>query len=280
MEVTWHDKSNTEQISGCCELPGFQNHNMFFLYFQFDMKDNFSKNSDEYARFRPGYPDAVFDYLKSLCKNHGTAWDCATGNGQVAEKLSVFFDQVYATDISQNQMDHAPEKSNIEYAVQPAEHTDFPDDFFDLIVVAQAIHWFDFDAFYAEVRRTGKPQSILAVLGYGLIRINSEMDPIIQRLYIEVLGEYWDPERKYIEEHYRSIPFPFEELEVPEFRNKYFWTYDQLIGYLHTWSAVKHYIEANGQNPIESIADDLKASWGETGEREVEFSLLLRVGKI
>jgi hypothetical protein len=244
------------------------------------MKGNFSKNSDEYARYRPGYPDALFDYLKSICKNQETALDCATGNGQVAEKLADFFEQVHATDISQSQMDHAPLKSNIQYSVQPAEQTDFPDDFFDLIVVAQAIHWFDFDAFYKEVKRTGKSHSILAVLGYGLLHINSDSDKIIQRLYSDILGEYWDQERKFIDGHYQNIPFPFQEMEAPEFGNENFWTYDHLIGYLHTWSAVENYIDAKGHNPIELIADELKASWGKAGEREVGFPLLLRIGKI
>ncbi len=244
------------------------------------MKDHFSENSNQYAQFRPDYPDAVFDYLKKLCPTRERAWDCGTGSGQVAKKLADIFDRVYATDISQPQLDHAFKKDNIHYSLQPAEQTDFPDRYFDLIVVAQAIHWFDRNRFYIEVRRTAKKAAALVIMGYGLLQISDEIDPVIQTLYSEILGQYWAPERKQIDDHYRTIPFPFEELELPAISNCHVWTYDHLIGYLHTWSAVRHYIRQTRTNPIDAIADELLDAWGDRGEREVEFPLLLRIGKL
>src|SRR5690606_31022464 len=111
----------------------------------------------------------IFDFLNTLIPGKGAAWDCGTGNGQVASKLAKTFGEVFATDQSQAQIDQAIPASNIRYSVQPAEKTDFNEEQFDLIVVAQAIHWFDFDRFYAEVRRTGKRHAVLCVMGYGLL---------------------------------------------------------------------------------------------------------------
>jgi Methylase involved in ubiquinone/menaquinone biosynthesis len=244
------------------------------------MKDNFSSQSDQYAKFRPTYPSELFAYLNGLVATKKTAWDCGTGNGQVAFELAKTFEHVFATDISQSQLDHALQAKNITYSVQPAEKTNFEDGIFDLIVVAQAIHWFDFDAFYAEVRRTGKQNALLAVVGYGRIEINPEIDKLITEFYTNVIGPYWDKERSYIDEHYTTIPFPFQELKTPSFENVHHWKLDHLIGYLNTWSAVKHYIKQHQQNPVENLLLQLKPLWQNGEIKAVRFPILLRVGNI
>ena len=244
------------------------------------MKDNFSSRSDQYAQFRPTYPDALFDYLLSIVPATDSAWDCGTGNGQVAHRLAAKFATVYATDISRQQMDNAVVLPNIHYSVQSAEKTDFSDSSFDLITVAQAIHWFDFDAFYKEVSRTVRSGGVLAVIGYNLIRISPAIDAVVDRFYRDVVGPYWDKERRYIDEGYRTIPFPFDEIKTPSFKNAFTWTLDHLIGYIGTWSAVKHYEKKNGSGPVELIRDELRQAWGEVGSRAVDFPMLLRVARI
>jgi ubiquinone/menaquinone biosynthesis C-methylase UbiE len=210
----------------------------------------------------------------------GKAWDCGTGNGQVAEQLAAYFQHVEGTDISQSQLDNAVQLSNITYSKQPAEHTDFAARTFDLIVVAQAIHWFTFDEFYAEVKRTLTTNGILAVMGYGVIAITTKVDVVVNRLYTYIIGPYWDKERRYIDENYQTIPFPFKEVPCPQFAIIQHWTVEHLIGYLETWSAVKHYQKLNGNNPVDLIKDELTEAWGNATERQVKFPVLLRVGKI
>ncbi|MCB0637844.1 MAG: methyltransferase domain-containing protein [Lewinella sp.] len=244
------------------------------------MKDNFSSQSDQYARYRPTYPAAYFDYLDTLVPNKQTAWDCGTGNGQVAVQLARTFDRVFATDISQAQIDQARPADHITYSVQPAEATDFPDLFFDLIIAAQAIHWFDFDRFYAEVRRTAKEEALLCVVGYARPTITDAVDQVVTEFYTQVVGPYWDPERRYIDDHYQTIPFPFEEIEPPAFAHELSWSLEHLIGYLNTWSAVKHFIRANGYNPVDALRARLEAQWGEAPLRPVRFPLLLRLGYV
>lgn len=185
------------------------------------MKDNFSKQSNQYAKYRPTYPNAFFEHLKGLMSTHENAWDCGTGNGQVAVQLANTFENVYASDISASQIANAPILRNVHYSIQAAEQTSFQDDFFDLIVVAQAIHWFDFEKFYDEVRRTAKDGALIVVIGYGRVEISPEIDAIVNHFYHDVIGKYWDAERRYIDENYQTIPFPFEEIKAPHFNNSY-----------------------------------------------------------
>lgn len=242
-------------------------------------KDNFSLHADNYAKYRPTYPLEFFDYLNSILIDKQNAWDCGTGNGQVAYELAKTFDYVFATDISQSQIDNALQADNISYSVQPAENTTFNNKQFDLIVVAQAIHWFNFDRFYAEVRRTSKKNTLLCVIGYGRIIISEPIDRLISDFYYNVIGTYWDKERKYIDDNYETIPFPFDEIKTPKFEMRHTWTLEHLMGYLNTWSAVKHFIKQNGFNPIDKLQTEIIPLW-DCEELEVAFPLLLRIGKI
>lgn len=243
------------------------------------MKDNFSDNASSYAQFRPHYPDELFGQLLPLVTNKQAAWDCGTGNGQVAGVLADHFKDVYGTDISSEQLNQAVQKPNIHYSVQPAEHTDFADDVFDLVTVAQAIHWFRFHEFFTEVRRTLKPGGLFAVIGYGLLETDEPLQQLLHHFYRKIVGPYWDAERRYLDEDYKTIPFPFEEIAMPALSMKYSWTYDQLLGYLRTWSAVKHYKQRNGVDPVGLIEADLTACFGTLNEKEFVFPLLLRVGR-
>ena len=244
------------------------------------MKDNFSSASDLYAKYRPTYPQELFDFIQKHVNNKITAWDCGTGNGQVAYELAKTFQHVYASDISQSQLDHALLANNISYSLQPAENTNYKNNAFDLIVIAQAIHWFDFEKFYQEAKRTAKENAIIAVIGYGRITISKEIDEIISNFYTQIIGPFWDKERKYIDENYATIPFPFQEIEAPKFENKHLWNFNHLIGYLNTWSAVKHFKTKNGFNPIDKLRLELEKHWHNNEEKEITFPILLRLGFI
>lgn len=241
-------------------------------------KDNFSAQAAGYANFRPHYPAEMIQYIVSFITNKDTALDLATGNGQVAAALAPHFNKVYATDISAKQLENAKTAPNIYYSVGRAEATGFADDSFDLVTVAQAVHWFDFDVFYTEVKRILKPGGVLAILGYGLFSSNPDADKLIRHFYSDIVGPYWDPERRYLDENYETIPFPLKEIEAKTFANSFIWTFDQLVGYLNTWSAVQHYINKNGKNPVDLIKDDLYTVW-EAGDKRVYSPLLLRMGR-
>jgi SAM-dependent methyltransferase len=243
------------------------------------MKDYFSTQSKAYAAFRPDYPNELYQFIFQHLKEKKIAWDCATGNGQVAKYLSRDFEYVYATDISQQQLDHAAKIKNIFYSISPGEKTSFKEDQFDLITVAQALHWFDRDAFYKEATRVAKPGALLAVWGYALLYIEPGIDEIIMEFYHKTVGPYWDSARKLVEEKYRTIAFPFEEIQAPPFSIKVQWTLEQLSGYLSSWSSTQKYIKENDHDPVAPLMKRLEKYWTQP-EMTVIFPIFTRIGKI
>ncbi|MCD9017283.1 class I SAM-dependent methyltransferase [Parachryseolinea silvisoli] len=243
-------------------------------------KDYFSGHAKVYAAFRPAYPVALYDFIFRHLPQRRRAWDCATGNGQVARHLAQHFQHVDATDISQQQLDNAYRADNITYSVAPAEKSGFADGRFDLITVAQALHWFDTHAFYQEVRRTGAPGGLLAVWGYASLRIEPFVDEIITDFYSRIVGPYWDDARRLVEERYLTIPFPFPEIPSPGFHIDVVWTLDHLAGYLESWSATQKYTRATGINPVPELCGRLRAYWSENDTKTVRFPIFLRLGEI
>lgn len=244
-------------------------------------KDHFSSHATDYAKYRPRYPASLFEYLASLTTEHDRAWDCATGNGQAALSLASFFAQVIATDASQSQLDSAPrhEKINYRLATAEEEHTDIENGSVDLVTVAQALHWFELDAFYAEVKRVLKPAGVLAVWAYNLLEIEPEIDTKVNEFYGATVGPFWPPERHLIEDGYRSLPFPFRELDSPPVEMEAGWSLFDLVGYLRTWSATNRFVAARGFDPVTALADELLTVWDAPHEeKQVRWPLSLRVG--
>jgi ubiquinone/menaquinone biosynthesis C-methylase UbiE len=246
-------------------------------------KDYFSKQASAYARYRPSYPNELFEYLASITPQHETAWDCATGNGQVALALTPYFQQIYATDASERQVSQAFQHDRIHYQVAPAERTELGDRSIDLITVAQALHWFDLERFYQEVRRVAKPECIVAFWAYGWFEIPTASDAAKQvlREFHELVEPFWPPERRIVEDQYRSISFPFVEQTMPAFAMTDEWTAEHLIGYLGTWSATQRLIEQQGIEPIEQFSNHLIQVWGSPqSTQEILWPLYFRVGRL
>lgn len=240
------------------------------------MKDLFSGGSQRYKQARPAYSTQIVKEILKHVPERNFAWDCGAGSGQFTQLLAPYFGHVVATDISEAQLQQAPYFENVSYQLQAAEQTTIPDQSIDLVTVAQAIHWFNFDAFYKEVIRVLKPQGVLAIIGYGLIQVqDAAINALVQQLYAETLKDYWDSERRYIDELYQTIPFPFHEQAVPELRLEYQWTGQQLLSYLKTWSGLKHYQEHNRNDPLQPISAALQAA---TEPLDVTFPVLLRIG--
>ena len=205
-------------------------------------------------------------------------WDCSTGNGQAAVALAEFFACVYATDASATQIEHAQANDRVEYQVAPAERSGLDDASMNLVTVAQAIHWFDFDAFFDEVRRVLKPDGLLAVWTYGVPTIEGVPDDVLLHFHRQVVGPYWPPERRYVDEDYETIPFPFDELETPGFSTSLMLGFDDFLGFVRTWSAVKQYVEQRGEDPVPIIEAEMSRHWRD-GERRFTWPVYLRIGR-
>jgi SAM-dependent methyltransferase len=241
-------------------------------------KDHFSKQASDYAKFRPQYPPELFKYLGGIAPQRKLAWDCGTGNGQAAVALASVFERVVATDASEAQIANAEAHARVEYRVAPAENSGIETATIDIITVAQALHWFDLDRFYAEVKRVLKPSGIIAASAYNLLKIAPAIDEIVNRYYYEIVGPFWPPERELVE-NFADLPFPFHKIDPPEFEMTARWNLEQLMGYLRTWSATQRFIAANRRDPLEEIYDELRSAWGEAQQlHRVVWPVTLRVG--
>jgi len=240
--------------------------------------DHFSQDPHGYSRYRPHYPPELFAYLESITRSHSCAWDCATGSGQAAAGLVRHYAKVIATDASAAQIAQAVVHPRVTYAVRSADDSGLDTGSSDLITVAQALHWFDIDDFAAEAVRVLKPGGIIAAWTYNLVRVIGALDAVIERLYYRTLNNDWPPQRRLVETGYQGIEMPFRELVCPIFQMAEEWTFERFLGYLNTWSAVKHYSQRTGENPMVLIVADLRAAWGEpTAMRRITWPLQVRI---
>jgi ubiquinone/menaquinone biosynthesis C-methylase UbiE len=242
--------------------------------------DHFSGVANRYADFRPRYPAELFDYLATLAPKDAHVWDCAAGNGQATHDLAERFGKVIATDASKEQIASATSNPKVDFRVAPAEQSGLPDESVGLITVAQALHWFDLERFYGEARRVLKPNGVLAAWAYGINSVEGDaVNQLVQDFYANVVGPYWPPERKLVEDGYTTIPFPFVEITPPVFRMEARWSLEQLLGYFSTWSATNRFLKATGRNPIEPLSEELSHVWGDiNSSRIIVWPLSLRIG--
>jgi ubiquinone/menaquinone biosynthesis C-methylase UbiE len=244
-------------------------------------KDLFSSQADLYAKYRPAYPQELFDYILSFVRERECAWDCATGNGQAAKVLAEHFNQVEATDISEKQLQHAEQKENIHYQLTPAEQTSFADGSFDLITIATGYHWLDWKEFYKEANRVGKNGCVVAAWAYHVFYCTDEnITDIIRHFYHQIIHAHWDRERRYVDDRYTTVEFAFDPLPTKDFELVVHWKREDFFGYLSTWSAVQNYIKQKVESPLKHIEDDVEKAWQDGSVKEFHFPLFLRLGRV
>ncbi len=247
-----------------------------------DAKDLFSAQASDYAKYRPTYPQALFTYLTNLSPHRKVAWDCATGNGQSAFELAKFYQTVFATDLSQKQIQQAKKHPQIRYSQGRAEQSGLPPGSVDLITVAQAFHWFDHRLFFREARRVIRPDGgLLAVWMYEHSVINKSVDEVLRDFHSEVVGKYGENELKTFKANFQKMSLPIQEIIPPTFEMSRMWTLEQLKGYLFTWSATQTAIRKTGKNPVEQLSSRIDAAWGDANlTYEVRWPVVLRVGRL
>jgi SAM-dependent methyltransferase len=231
-----------------------------------DTSKLFNDKSDLYAQARPQYPAELFAFIKTLIPNANTVWDCATGNGQAAVGLSKVFDHVYATDISDEQIANHLRLDNVAFSVSPAERTVFANNMFDLVSVAQALHWFDFNKFWPEVQRVLKPGGAFITYAYSWFAITPQIDALVESEVKAVIAPYWAAQNQLVIDGYKDVEFPFEKAEVPKINLQIRWNFSQFMNYLHTWSATRRCMDDKGETFFEHAQDKLKKSWGDPTE--------------
>lgn len=244
----------------------------------------FDQGGEAYARFRPEYPPELAQFLASVSPGTALALDVGCGSGQLTVQLADHFARVVGVDPSASQVAHATSHPRVEYVCAPAEALQMvpvANHSVQLITAAQAAHWFDLPRFYAEVRRLGAPRAVVALLSYGVPRLDNALEPRFSRFYWDEIGPYWPAERQWVEAGYAGLPFPFAEEAAPTLEIRKTWRLEELLGYIATWSAVRRLREVGREDILQGFATDLAAQWGDpAGEREVCWPIRMRLGRV
>ncbi len=243
--------------------------------------DHFGKVAVSYAEHRPSYPAGLFSWLAHECASHDMAWDCGAGNGQASIALANHFDKVIATDLSDSQITNAKAHARVDYRVAPAEASGLPSSCVEIVTIAQALHWFDLEKFYSEVKRVLKPDGLIAAWSYGMIVVtNDATNDCLQHFYHHVIGPYWPSERHHVENGYRDLAFPFERIKTPNLTMNVEWTLNQLLGYLRSWSASARYHAATGIDAVDELSHQLITTLPTPAESiEVQWPLSILAGR-
>ena len=238
-------------------------------------KDHFSAVAADYASARPEYPRGLFAWIASIASARGQAWEAGCGSGQATRDLASHFDRVHATDPSAAQIAQAHGPGNVAFAVEPGERCSLPDASADAVCVAQALHWFDRDAFFAECARVLRPGGVLVAWGYQDIIVPPELHAANAALQAEILP-YWPSERTLIDEAYASFDWPFAPVDVPEFELRAQWTLPRLLGYFSSYSASKRHRDATGRDAVAAHAGTFAQAWGDPQQpRTVQWPLFV-----
>jgi len=241
----------------------------------------FDRGGKDYARFRPDYPADLAAFLASVSPDRALAVDVGCGNGQLTVPLAAHFDRVIGLDPGEEQIAHAAAHPRIAYGCAHAERLPVASHRADLVTVAQAAHWFDLPRFYGEVRRTAASGGVVALVSYGVLRLEDELGDRFTRFYAQEIGPYWPAERKHVDNGYADMPFRFETITAPRLEIRKAWTLDELLGYISTWSAVRSVREASREDILMRFAEDLALLWGDPAHRrEVRWPINMRVGRV
>ena len=205
--------------------------------------------------------------------------DCATGNGQAALSLTEYYTEVIATDASRSQIDAAVRHPRITYRAATAEQSGIADDSVDLLTVGQAFHWFDEERFFIEAQRILRPDGVLAIWCYELCSVSDQCDAIVDRLYRDIVGDFWPRERAKIERGYSDVRLPGSVVAVSPISMNLNWSAADMLGFLRTWSACKRYEAQHGSDPVALVEADLQAAWG-AAKRRVVWPLEIKVSRV
>lgn len=222
----------------------------------------------------------MYARLAELVPRRSLVWDCATGNGQAAHDLARYFDRVIATDASPEQIGQAKAVPNVQYRVAPAEESGLPDRSIGLTTVAQALHWLDLERFYAEVRRVTVPGGVIAAWSYGACSAGTDVEDLLWGFEHQTVGRYWNEGRRWVDEGYRTIPFPFDEVPMSPLVLRATWTLRQLGEYLRSWSAVEKFRRDRGKDPVAPLLEHIAKHWRPDAPREITWPLTVRVGRV
>ncbi|MEL0637130.1 methyltransferase domain-containing protein [Marinomonas sp. TI.3.20] len=239
------------------------------------------RSSGIYSRARPTYPAELYYWLSHQVKSSGVVWDAACGTGQASIDLAAYFDKVEASDISESQIAEATPHRKVHYQVFPSEKTNYPDHYFDAVCIGHALHWFDLDLFWQEVKRVLKPGGLLVCWGYNWLTVGEQEDLVISEHVLSHLSSYWPVQSRLLWNQYRDIQFPFEPIDVPKFDLYCNWSVSQTMDFIRSWTAAQLLIQDEGDDFLVQANTVLRSVWSDPlHKKQIHLPFFVRAGRM
>ncbi|MGJ4952339.1 class I SAM-dependent methyltransferase [Bradyrhizobium sp. HKCCYLS20291] len=214
------------------------------------MTDLFAGTADHYRRFRPPYPQDVFDWIVTQHRLDGTGrlLDCGCGTGHVFVGLAKRFSQTVAMDPDAEMLAAAKTTAAVEriasITFMPGRAETIPDAIGPLRLAAfgASFHWTDRIAVARRLDRLIEPDGAIVILSPGSFWSGREFE--WKGVVLDTIKRWLGHERRAGAGTYSARPLhqecleqtPFRALTEATFVQSYVWTTDSLIGYLYSTS--------------------------------------------
>lgn len=124
-----------------------------------DPKERFTATVDDYDAYRPSYPEAMVDWILKTARvpAGGKAADVGCGTGISTRLFAARGLDVVGVEPNDAMRARAVARGGARYLKGDAAATGLPERSLDLVLAAQAFHWFDLEPTLAEFKRVLKP---------------------------------------------------------------------------------------------------------------------------
>jgi len=237
---------------------------------------SFGKQAATYAKGRPGYPAALYQWIADNSPARKCVWDIGTGSGQAARALTDYFETVCATDISAEQIAAAAAHPQISYHATPAQNSGLKDGSVDCMTTATALHWFADEAFWTEVKRVAVDDAFFCAWTYQLPLCEPEIHGQFLDPLFDLIDPYWAKGNRICMAGYtaENLNCPLPAIDAPPFDAGGFWTARQLVNFAESWSA---HFRAREDGLAETLHSLSTKFLTDRGDRAIDFRLPISV---
>jgi SAM-dependent methyltransferase len=250
-----------------------------------DSKQRFSNRVADYIRYRPGYPSAVRDVLRSECglKSGHVVADIGSGTGFLSELFLKNGNRVFGVEPNEA-MRQAGEEYLASYdgfaSVEgSAETTTLDDASVDFVTTGQAFHWFDQNAARSEFIRTLKPNGWVVVIWNERLTDTTAFLRDYEALLRKFGTDYATVKESYpSEQHMRDFfgAGHYNSRMVPNFQE---FDFDGLAGRLRSSSFIPA-VDAPNYAPMMEELQRIFAEYNQSDRVRMEYSTHIYFGQL
>ena len=259
--------------------------------------NQFTGTAYYYAKYRPGIPAEVSDYLIAEANRFAPArrlLDLGTGTGQVVVALGPAFDHIIAVDSDTEMLEVARTRfrisginpAQVRLVLAKAEEFDVPEVWqADLVSICRAFHWMDYATVLSRLKSMVAPTGAVAIFGdRSFWDANSPWKEAVRSVIQEFLGEqrragtgvFTHHDRPY-SEILQESPFSLvTEATIPIQRS---WTTESILGYLYSTSFASRGLFGDRLADFETAVRRVLAELSSEDRFSEENEFIIRIGR-